>query len=36
MRQAEEEGLARNPQKNPGDAVADAVWEPEYPVVEVA
>ena len=36
VRQAEEEGLARNPQKNPGDAVADAVWEPEYPVVEVS
>jgi malate dehydrogenase (oxaloacetate-decarboxylating) len=36
VRQAEKEGLARNPQKNPADAVADAVWEPEYPVVEVS
>jgi malic enzyme len=36
VRQAEAEELARNLQKNPADAVADAVWEPEYPVVEVS
>jgi hypothetical protein len=36
VRRAVEAGLARNTPKDPVSAVAAAVWEPRYPVVEVS
>jgi len=36
VRRAEEEGLARNSPKDPASSVAAAIWEPEYPAVEVS
>jgi malate dehydrogenase (oxaloacetate-decarboxylating) len=36
VRQAAHEEVARNPPKKPAEAVAAAMWEPAYPVVEVS
>ncbi len=36
VRQATREEIARNPPKQPAEAVAAAMWEPAYPVVEVS
>jgi malate dehydrogenase (oxaloacetate-decarboxylating) len=36
VRQATREDAARNPPKRPAEAVAAAMWEPAYPVVEVS
>jgi malate dehydrogenase (oxaloacetate-decarboxylating) len=36
VRQATREDLAQNPPKQPAEAIAAAMWEPAYPVVEVS
>jgi malic enzyme len=36
VRQAAQEEVARNPPKEPAEAVATAMWEPAYPVVEIS
>jgi malic enzyme len=36
VRQAISDGVARNPPDNPAEAVATAMWDPEYPAIDVA